>query len=80
MRATTAMVERQLEVVRQVTGRKNLRCVFDRKEGGWRIEDIYPDGRYNTVFGFGRGHDTNSFYHLLLGFASGVTTAKEGRA
>lgn len=69
-----------MEAVRKVTKRPNLRSVYDRKEGGWRIEDKYPDGSYNTVFGFGRGHDTNSFYHLLTGFISGVITAKEGRA
>lgn len=78
MRASTEMVEQQMENLRHVTGRPSLRSIYDRKGGGWRIEDEKPDGTLIAIPCFSKGHDTNSFYFLLTGFIHGLTAAKEG--
>ncbi len=78
MRASTEMVEQQMENLRSITGRPTLRSVFNRREGGWFIMDEKPDGTKSALPFFSKGHDTNSFYFLLTGFINGLTATKEG--
>lgn len=73
MKATTEMIEYQMEALRMLTGNKELKCIFDRQEGGWRIDD------HSENIDVGTGHDTNSFYHILYGLCKGIKEEKDKR-
>lgn len=65
------MVEKQTDIVRDVTGRNDLRSVYDRADGGWKLVGELPDGSQGSVYGLGKGCNTTDFYNRLYGLCQG---------
>lgn len=74
MRITTAMLQKQIEVIKRIMGRNDLHPEYDRDSGGWTLIGELPDGSKGTVFNMGTGCNTSEFYNRLYGFCQGVLT------
>ena len=77
MRITTAMLEKQIETTKIVTGRSDLRPEYNREKGGWQLLGKSPDGTESIMYGIDRGGSTRDFYNQLYGFCQGYIAASK---
>ena len=77
MRITTAMLEKQIETTKIVTGRSDLRPEYNREKGGWQLLGKSPDGTEIIMYGIDHGGNTLDFYNQLYGFCQGYIAASK---
>lgn len=70
------MLQKQIEAIKSITGRSDLRPEYDRSSGGWKLIGELSNGSKSMVFNMGPGCNTSDFYNRLYGFYQGLLIIK----